>query len=75
MQKKPSGLGRGLDELLEDNTPSARSARTSDKPLVIARGEAKENDSKPRLSSLYDMKAKSLYDEKPKTRSVKSNFK
>ena len=71
-QKKPSGLGRGLDELLDDNTPSLRENRG--KPLVEAKGEPVEPKTIP-VTSLYDMKPKSLYDTKPRTKSVKSNFK
>ena len=39
MAKKPSGLGRGLDELLEDNTPSRHSSAKNKKPLVEAKDE------------------------------------
>ena len=39
MAKKPSGLGRGLDELLEDNTPSRHSSARNKKPLVEAKDE------------------------------------
>ena len=38
MAKKPSGLGRGLDQLLEDNTPR-RIAQKGQKPLVEAKDE------------------------------------
>ena len=72
MQKKPSGLGRGLDELLDDNTPSLR--ESNKKPLVEPKGEAPAKKATPVLS-LYDTTPKSLYDTKPRTKSVKSNFK
>ena len=72
MQKKTSGLGRGLEDLLDDNTPSLR--ENKGKPLVEARGEVKEVK-KTSISSLYDTTPKSLYDTKPRTKSVKSNFK
>ncbi len=72
MQKKSSGLGRGLDELLDDNTPSLR--ENKGKPLVEAHGEVAEIKKTP-LASLYDTTPKSLYDTKPRTKSVKSNFK
>lgn len=73
-QKKPSGLGKGLDELLEDNTPTIRQNPNQGKPLVETKGAPTEHKTFP-LSSIYDMKPKSLYDTKPKTKSVKSNFK
>lgn len=72
MPKKPSGLGRGLDDLLEDNSMTLRENRG--KPLVEAKGEVKTQAS-PSVSSLYGNTQKSLYDTKPRTRSVKSNFK
>ncbi len=73
MQKKPSGLGRGLDELLDDNSPSLRENRS--KPIVEARGEFVKTPTDARVSTLYGTTPKSLYDTKPKTKSVKSNFK
>lgn len=73
MQKKPSGLGRGLDDLLEDNTLSKR--QNTGKPLVEARGEAGERNTTTIKSSIYEVKTKTLYETKPKTRSVKANFK
>ncbi len=73
MQKKPSGLGRGLDELLDDNAPSLR--ENKGKPIVEARGEAVQMPVNDRVSTLYGTKEKSLYDTKPRTKSVKSNFK
>lgn len=72
MPKKPSGLGRGLDELLDDNTPSLR--ENKGKPLVEAKGEVTQRNITP-VTSLYDTTPKSLYDTKPRTKSVKSNFK
>lgn len=72
MNKKPSGLGRGLDELLDDNTPSLR--ENKGKPLVEARGDVKEIKKTP-VTSLYDTTPKSLYDTKPRTKSVKANYK
>lgn len=73
MKKKPSGLGRGLDELLDDNTPSLRESKG--KPMVEARGEVKKTPSPDRVNTLYGNTSKSLYDTKPRTKSVKSNFK
>ena len=75
MQKKPSGLGRGLDELLDDNTPSLR--ENKGKPLVEARGEVSSDKQKSTASTatLYGNTTKSLFDTKPRTKSVRSNFK
>lgn len=72
MPKKPSGLGRGLDELLNDNTPSLR--ENKGKPLVEARGEVVEKKQTP-ITDLYDTTPRSLYDTKPRTKSVKANYK
>ncbi len=72
-QKKSSGLGKGLDELLEDNNPTTR---TNVKPLVVSKGEVAAESAKKRTSvDLYGSTTKTLYDTKPKTKSVKSNFK
>lgn len=78
MQKKPSGLGRGLDELLDDNTPSLR--ENKGKPLVVVRGEVeskKDIDTpiSPIINGIYDTTPKTLYNTKPRTKSVKSNYK
>ena len=73
-QKKPTGLGRGLDELLEDNTLSKRTG----KPLVEAKGEvsAQNNSVSANINTtVYQVKQKELYETRPKTRSLKSNFK
>ena len=74
MAKKQSGLGRGLDDLLDDNIPTKRTSQ----PLVVPKGEVIQNDNAPKKAintSIYDTKVKSLYETKPRTRSVKSNFK
>ena len=73
MQKKPSGLGRGLEDLLDDNTPSMR--ENKGKPLVEARGEVQKTPTSERVTTLYGNTPKLLYDTKPRTKSVKSNFK
>ncbi len=73
MQKKPSGLGRGLDDLLDDNTPSLR--ENKGRPMVESRGEVQKTPTPDRVSTLYGTTSKSLYDTKPRTKSVKSNFK
>lgn len=60
MQKKPSGLGRGLGDLLEDNSPEITKSstrvviRTDDKKISVSTAE--------------------LYTEKPKNKSVKANY-
>lgn len=75
MQKKPSGLGKGLDELLEDNHPTSRTSSLG-RPLVVSKGEANtEKTGNSAVSSLYGNTTKTLYDTKPRTKSVKSNFK
>ncbi len=72
MQKKATGLGRGLDDLLEDNFPGKK---TSNKPLVVAKGEVSEPKPITVNSAIYETKTKTLYESKPKTKSLKSNFK
>ncbi len=69
--KKPSGLGRGLGELLEDNSPIAHdSGRTN----VTVRKEGESIRITPQGST--EIKTKSLYDAPVhKNRSVKANFK
>ncbi len=72
MAKKPSGLGRSLGELLEDNTPQIRSGKGSaslrqgDETIHIA---PSANDPNP------PRETKSLYETKHKNRSVRANFK
>ena len=69
MPKKPSGLGRGLGELLDDNAPEILTNRST---VVI------KNDGKPiRITpkGTAPIEPKSLYETKPKNRSVKANFK
>lgn len=74
-QKKASGLGRGLDELLEDNKPTRRTS----KPLVESRGDVKPSQApvptNEAVNTVYEVKTKPLYDTKPKTKSLKANFK
>ncbi len=67
--KKPSGLGRGLGELLDDNTPDLRDRQSN----VTIRREGDSiritpNDSTP-------IETKTLFETKHKNRSVKANFK
>ena len=60
MAKKPSGLGRGLDELLEDNVPSKRQNTT---PLAQQKSEPKKAtpQKEPAKNTLYPTKNTSLY--------------
>ena len=67
--KKPSGLGRGLGELLDDNTPEIREGRGS----VVVRNEGGSIKITPVSSTPTN--TKQLFETKPKNRSVKSNFK
>ena len=68
MADKPSRLGRGLGDLLDDNSPSLRSQKPS---VVIRSGEVQ---SQPKVSinnKLYDTTPKPLFEPKPKNRSLK----
>lgn len=67
--KRPSGLGRGLGDMLDDNAPSIRSERGS----VIVRREGESIRVTPLGST--EIHTKTLFETKPKNRSVKSNFK
>ena len=67
--KKPSGLDRGLGELLEDNTPEIREGRGS----VVVKNEGGTIKITP--TSTSPSATKQLFETKPKNRSVKSNFK
>ena len=72
MAKKPSGLGRGLGELLEDNNLEVRNRGN-----VVLRGgvQTPVGDSAPSVVvPPLGCAPKSLYEEKPK-RSIKANFK
>lgn len=60
MQKKPSGLGRGLGDLLEDNSPQIRENRAK---VVVRQPEKKQ------VTTTAD-----IYEQKPKNRSVKANY-
>lgn len=59
--KKPSGLGKGLGELLDDNAPEIAGGRTA---KVVVRTEKKKTEGE----------TAPLFPEKPKNRSVKANF-
>lgn len=63
-KSKASGLGRGLGELLEDNTPEVKVSSAK----VIIRKEDGDRDMKSTTPDLYEK------DKKPKNRSVLSNY-
>lgn len=72
MAKKPSGLGRSLGELLEDNTPQVR----------VKKGDAalRQGEESIRISAAVPApetpeKPKSLYETGHRNKSVKANFK
>ena len=67
--KKPSGLGRGLGDMLEDNTPDIRETRSR----VTVRKDGETIKVTPVGST--ERKTKELFEPKPKNRSVKANFK
>ena len=68
MPKKPSGLGRGLGDLLEDNTLSLRTQKPS---VVVRPGEGGEAQKKPLPNSLYEVKTRPLFETKPRNKSLK----
>ena len=72
MPKKPSGLGRGLGDLLEDNAPSLRTQQPS---VVIRTGQSGEVPPPPQRTlpknSLYEIKTKPLFETKPRNKSLK----
>ena len=67
--KKPSGLGRGLGELLEDNNPQIR----EDRGNATIRREGETIRITPMGS--VEVTPKTLFETKHKNRSVKANFK
>lgn len=69
VQKKPSGLGRGLGELLDDNTPDLREDRGS-----VSIKHEKDTIRITPLGSA-EIKPKDLFEPQHKNRSVKANFK
>ena len=68
-QKKPSGLGRGLGDLLDDNTPDIRADRSS----VTMKNEGNSIRITPIGSA--EVTPKTLFETQHKNRSVKANFK
>lgn len=68
--KKPSGLGRGLGELLDDNTPDIREGRS--KVTVLTEGDV----IKITPETTTEIGApKALFETPKKNKSVKANFK
>ena len=74
MSDKPSRLGRGLGDLLDDNNPTMRSQN----PYVIVRGSESKDSNKVKSSprsasanSLYDTTPKPLFESKPRNKSLK----
>ena len=68
MASKPSGLGRGLGDLLEDNTPSLRTQRPN---VVVRTGEGNPSPQKSLPSSLLEVKTRPLFESKPRNKSLK----
>ena len=69
MPKKPSGLGRGLGDLLEDNTPSLRTQQPS---VVIRTEESTATPPAQKLpNSLYEVKTRPLFESRPRNKSLK----
>ena len=66
--KKPSGLGRGLGDLLDDNTPDIREGRSK----VAVKTEGDVIKIVPEGSTSYQTKA--LFETPKKNKSVKANF-
>ena len=63
-KQKAAGLGRGLGDLLEDNTPEVKTSTAR----VIIRKPDGDRDMTVSTPDLYDK------DKKPKNRSVLSNY-
>ena len=84
MAKKTSGLGRGLGDLFEDNTPEIRPNSSG---TVVRKESEKKAEPVPASTStptsvstptsdLYkNTPPKSLYEQKHKNKSLKANFK
>ena len=80
MAKKASGLGRGLGDLLEDNSYQIRQGQGSAVRKEVSAPEAAPpappTPVAPAPNPYYTpMPPKSLYENKPKNRSLKANFK
>ena len=68
MANKPSGLGRGLGDLLDDNNPSLHT-----KPTVVLRGTENQEKQMPQTTvkrglPLYDTTPKPLFESKPRNK-------
>lgn len=74
MAKKTSGLGRGLGDLLEDNTPVIRAGQGSAvrKTETVSEPNTVKTSTMP---SVTQPTPRPLYEERPKNRSLKANFK
>lgn len=71
MATKPSGLGRGLGDLLDDNNPSLRPSKPN---VVVRNGEGQEKQAQRSANiknSLYDTTPKPLFESKPRNKSFK----
>ena len=68
MAGKPSGLGRGLGDLLEDNTPSLRTQQPN---VVVRTGEGNKAPQSPLPNTLLEVKTRPLFESKPKNKSLK----
>ena len=66
--KKPSGLGRGLGDLLDDNTPDVREGRSK----VTVQTEGDVIKITPEASTLEAPKA--LFETPKRNKSLKANF-
>ena len=66
--KKPAGLGRGLGDLLDDNTPDMREARTK----VTVKTEGDVIKITPETSNVEAPKA--LFETPKRNKSLKANF-
>lgn len=74
MAKKPSGLGRGLEDLLADNAPELRRGTGS----VVKKDGVREMPTSPPTppkNGLYEIKTKGLYEDLPRIRTPKTNGK
>ena len=71
MAKKPSGLGRGLGDLLEDNTPTIRGGQGS----AVRIGSVSVSSPSSADTKLSAPAPKPLYAEVHKNKSLKANFK
>ncbi|MBQ9783299.1 MAG: hypothetical protein IJW44_02145 [Clostridia bacterium] len=72
MANKPSGLGRGLEELMADNAPEVHGGAT-----VVKREEGTSILITPKSGGPSDTvpQTKPLFEEQPKNKSLKANFK